>query len=169
MLSRLIKGLFKGLVLGAAVAAALVFGLKVTLAPPWLGYAFACGTGLLAGLLTGKPVWAPGAKVEAGLKSVFGALLAAGGLFAIRKWLNIHLDLTMMGAGSGALGDLPAANLPVIAGALGTLFELDNTAEPKQGGGTRVAEPRTESEEAAEEDAAVSEVQPSRRDTSRGS
>ena len=75
MLSRLIKGLLKGLALGAAVAAALVFGLKVTTVQPWLGYAFACGTGLLAGALTGKPAWAPGAKIEAGLKSAFGALL----------------------------------------------------------------------------------------------
>ncbi|MBN1605224.1 MAG: hypothetical protein JW940_01250 [Polyangiaceae bacterium] len=169
MLSRLIKGLLKGLALGAAVAAALVFGLKVNTVQPWLGYVFACGTGLLAGLLTGKPAWAPGAKIEAGLKSAFGALLAAGGLFALRKWLDIPLDLTAMRAGSGTLGDLPAANLTLIAAALGALFELDNTGEPKSDGKTRVAEPRSTDAEAAEQDSAFSEVRPSRRDTSRSS
>jgi hypothetical protein len=167
MVSRLIKGLFEGLALGAVVAAALVFGLKVHTVQPWLGYAFACGTGFLAGLLTGKPAWAPGAKVEAGLKAVFGALLAAGGLFALRRWLDIHLDLSAVQAGSGALGDLPAANLPIIAAALGALFELDNTAGPKSDGGTRVAPSQPARARAADEESALSEEQPSRRDVSR--
>jgi len=167
MLSRLIKGLLKGLALGAAVAAALVFGLKVTTVQPWLGYAFACGTGLLAGALTGKPAWAPGAKIEAGLKSAFGALLAAGGLFALREWLNFDVDLTVIRAGAGALGDLPAANVPMIAAVLGALFELDNTAESESGGGTRVAESRSARAESADEDSALSEERPSRRGIAR--
>jgi hypothetical protein len=167
MLSRLIKGLFKGLFLGAVVAAALVFGLRVSTVGPWLGYAFAAGTGLLAGLLTGKPAWAPGAKVEAGLKAAFGALLAAGGLFAVRKWLNMQVDLTVLQAGSGLLGDLPAANVPLIAAALGALFELDNTDASAPPGGTRIAESRSARIEESEEGSAVSEER-SRRGTSRG-
>jgi hypothetical protein len=72
-----------------------------------------------------------------------------------------------MGADSGALGDLPAANLPLIAAVLGALFELDNTAESGSDGGTRVAESQSARAQEADEDSALSEQQPSRRDVLR--
>jgi hypothetical protein len=124
---RVLVGMLKGLALGAALAAALVAGLGLVQFGPWLWAPAACGTGLLTGLLVGKPVWAPEAKVEAGLKALAGALLAAGGLLAVRAWLALPVDLSALGAGQGLVGDLPAASLPLLAAALGAWFEADNT------------------------------------------
>jgi hypothetical protein len=131
MLRRLLVGLLFGSVIGAALAALLVGWLKVSVftgAPGALeAYGAALVVGVVAGLVTGKPVWASGAKVEAGLKAFFGALLGAGAMFAMRRWVP-PVDLHGLGAGGPAsLGDLPVASLPLIGAALGALFELDNT------------------------------------------
>lgn len=128
MLKRMTVGAVKGGLLGVVIALLLVFGLKVTATGAALAYVLATATGALAGLVTGKPIWAPDAKIEAGIKSVFGALLGAALLFAIRKWLQLPLDLGRYDAGSGLLGELPAAYLPLIGALLGLLFEADNTA-----------------------------------------
>ena len=50
-------------------------------------------------------------------------------MFALRRWASgVDLDLTALHAGgSGHLGDLPAASLPLIALVLGMFFELDNS------------------------------------------
>jgi len=131
MLRRLLVGLFWGAVIGVAAAAALVFGLKVSAFDGAAGsleaYGAALAVGMLAGLVTGKPIWASDAKVEAGVKAFFGALLAAGGMFALRRWApSISLPAPV---GTGAplpLGDLPAS-LAVVGATLGALFEVDNT------------------------------------------
>ena len=135
MLWRLLVGFLIGLVVGGLFAAALVAGLKVTLfegaAGIALAYTAAALVGVLTGLFAGKPIWASGAKLEAGLKAVFGALLAAGGLFALRQWGGgwvVNLN-GVGGLGAGPVGDLPAMALPIIAAVLGSLFELDNTGE----------------------------------------
>jgi hypothetical protein len=135
MLRRLLLGLFWGTVIGVAAAAALVFGLKVTAFDGAAGSLEAYGAslvvGMLAGLVTGKPIWASDAKVEAGIKAFFGALLAAGGMFALRRWApSISLPAPV---GTGALlplGDLPAS-LAVVGATLGALFEVDNTDDGK--------------------------------------
>jgi len=144
MLKRLFVGLVIGAIVGGLVAAGVIAGLGwVTLAgsPALLGYGLAAATGALVGLVAGKPIWASGGQIEAGLKAFFGALLAAGGLYAIRTWLNFDVDLAIAHAGSGPIGQLPGAFLPLIAAVLGGFYELDNTPEPKLGakGGTRVA------------------------------
>jgi hypothetical protein len=131
MLRRLFVGLLLGSVIGAALAAAFVGWLKVTAFHGALAtveaYGAALVVGVVAGLVTGKPVWASGAKVEASLKALFGALLAAGGMFALRHWAPV-VDLRALGVGGPAApGDLPVLSLPVIGAALGALFELDNT------------------------------------------
>jgi hypothetical protein len=142
MLWRLLVGFIIGLVVGGLLAAALVAGLKVTyfegaggLA---LAYVAAAAVGVLTGLFAGKPIWAADAKLEAGLKAFFGALLAAGGMFALRQWAGAWVvNLNGLGdlpLGRGALGDLPATSLPLIAAVLGALFELDNTTERGNGG-----------------------------------
>src|SRR5258708_13626590 len=89
MVCRLFVGLVLGLVVGALLAAGLVAGLKVD---TFLGsgggamaYVAAALTGVMTGLVAGKPIWAPGAKGEAGLKALFGALLGAGAMFALRQ------------------------------------------------------------------------------------
>src|SRR5579862_623653 len=104
MFRRLLAGLVIGAVVGIAVAAMLVAGLKiVTFAGPFgalLAYASAAVTGALTGLVAGKPIWAGGAKVEGGLKAVFGALLAAAAMFALRRWApGVALDLAAFHAG----------------------------------------------------------------------
>jgi hypothetical protein len=135
MLRRLILGLVIGALMGGAVAAALVAGLNVLVFSGPLGvliaYASAALAGASTGLVAGKPIWAPAAKVEAGLKAFFGALLAAGAMFALRQWgAGLVVDLAVLHAGGPApVGELPGAALPLIAAVLGGLFELDNTGD----------------------------------------
>jgi hypothetical protein len=134
MLRRLFIGLTLGLAAGALLAAGLVAGLKVAsfdgAGGVVLAYAAAAIAGVLTGLVAGKPIWAPSAKVEAGLKAFFGALLGAGAMFALRQWASPWTaDLSALGAGRGAVGALPAASLPLIGAVLGALFELDNTGD----------------------------------------
>ena len=132
MLKRLLVGLLIGLVVGGLMAFALVKGLgMVTFATGGgavLAYLFAALTGVLTGLIAGKPIWSKGGQIEAGLKAVFGAAISAGGMFALRQWAHVHLDLSMIAPhAQGELGQLPMASLPLIAGVLGGFFELDNT------------------------------------------
>lgn len=146
MLKRLLLGLLIGLVVGGAVAAGVVKGLGiVTFAVPAFAYLLAAASGALTGLIAGKPIWSSDGKIEAGLKAFFGALLAAGVMFAMRQWVKVDVDLSAIGAGAGAVGDLPAAALPAVAATLGAIFELDNTgndesnAKKANGSNTRVA------------------------------
>jgi hypothetical protein len=138
MIRRCLTGLFLGLCVGGLFAVALVMGLKITTFDNFrddvLGYLAVALSGSVTGLIAGTPIWRPGAKVEGGLKAVFGAMLAAGFLFALRKWgEGLVVDLHALGAGGpAAVGRLPAAALPLVSAAMGTLFELDNTAEPSQ-------------------------------------
>jgi hypothetical protein len=110
------------------VAAVLVQGLGMALfSNAVFAYLAAAATGVITGLVAGKPIWSADGKIEAGLKAFFGVLLALGGMFALRTWANIHLDLSMLKAGEGALGSLPAASLPIIAAVLAGFYEIDNS------------------------------------------
>jgi hypothetical protein len=132
MLRRLVVGLILGLVVGGLVAAGLVAGLHVSLFGPGteeavFAYLAAAVTGVLTGLVAGKPIWASGARIEAGLKAFFGALLGAGLMFAARRWVSFPLDLAFAGLpGSDHAGWLPEVSLPLVAAVLGGFFELDN-------------------------------------------
>ena len=128
MLKRLIVGLIIGSIIGAVVAAVLVQGLGMALfTNAVLAYLAAAATGVITGLVAGKPIWSADGKIEAGLKAFFGVLLALGGMFALRTWANVHLDLSMLKAGEGPLGSLPAASLPIIAAVLAGFYEIDNS------------------------------------------
>lgn len=128
MLKRLIVGLVLGGVIGAVVAAVLVQGLGwLTFPNGIVAYLAAAATGVVAGLVAGKPIWSADGKIEAGLKAFFGALLGLGGMFALRSWGNVSLDLEMLKAGQGTLGQLPAVSLPLIAMLLAGFYELDNS------------------------------------------
>lgn len=130
MLKRLLIGLILGFIVGALIAAGLVAGFHMTTFPVFVAYICAAVTGVVVGLVAGKPIWAKGGQIEAGLKAFFGALLGAGGMFAIRQWLKMDVDLSMIQQGmSGPIGDLPAAALPLIAAVLGGFYELDNTGD----------------------------------------
>lgn len=132
MLRRLIFGLVLGLIVGAALAAGLVRLGEASFAAGsgvLLAYLAAAVTGGLTGLIAGKPIWTSGAKVEGGLKALFGALMGVGAMFALRQWATgFDVNLSFLGAGGPApVGELPAASLPLIAAVLGALFGLDNT------------------------------------------
>jgi hypothetical protein len=135
MFRRLLVGLVIGLVVGGLLAAGFVEGLKLTVfegaTGVLLAYVAAAVAGVATGLFAGKPIWTSGAKVEGGLKAFFGALLALGGMFALRQWGGAWIvDLNGVGhLGEGAAGSLPAVSLPLIAAVLGAVFELDNTAD----------------------------------------
>jgi hypothetical protein len=134
MLRRLIVGLLAGLVVGGVLA----FGFVRLVAPTFSGaagsvlaYLSAAIVGAVTGLVAGKPIWSAGAKIEGGLKALFGALLAAGGMFALHQWAaGFEPDMRFLGGGGPSpIGELPMASLPLIAAALGGLFGLDNTEE----------------------------------------
>ena len=176
MLKRLIVGLLLGTIVGAVVAAVLVQGLGMwsfAVSGAVFAYLAAAVTGVLTGLVAGKPIWAADGKIEAGLKAFFGALLALGAMFAIRTWAKLDVDLTSLKAGRGLLGDLPAASLPLVAAVLAGFFELDNTGESKKedaeakGGASKGAasgkKVRVAEEEEAEEDAADEEEAPAKK------
>src|SRR4051812_18079322 len=99
MVKRLIIGLVLGTVIGAVVAAVLVQGLGMAtfshggaaMANAVFAYLAAAATGVITGLVAGKPIWAADGKIEAGLKAFFGILLGLGAMFALRTWLNPHL------------------------------------------------------------------------------
>src|SRR5689334_14113255 len=139
MIKRLIVGLFLGAVVGAILAAVLVQGLGVmSFDASSLGavgaYLAAAATGVVTGLVAGKPIWSADGKIEAGLKAFFGALIALGGMFVLRQWVHANVDLTSLKAsiGPSEIGSLPAASLPIIAAVLGAFFELDNSGDDKE-------------------------------------
>ena len=138
MLGRLLIGIVKGVILGALLG----FGLgQLGWAAPsaFIAYPAAALVGVLVGLVAGKPIWAKDAKIEAGMKAFVGALLAAGMMFAARRWLTMPLPFDVPYAGpsgasvAGTLGGLAVTSLAMIAALLGGFYEADN--DPAEGEG----------------------------------
>jgi hypothetical protein len=139
MLRRLIIGIIKGLLVGGLLG----FGLaKLGFVAPGavMAYLGAAVAGVLVGLVAGKPIWAKDAKIEAGMKAFVGALLAAGLMFAARKWLAFALPVslgplatanTSLGesAAAGTLGGLAITSLALVGAVLGGFYEVDNTPD----------------------------------------
>jgi hypothetical protein len=171
MLKRLIVGLVLGTVIGGVVAAVLVQGMgMLEFTSGVFAYLAAAVTGVVAGLVAGKPIWAADGRIEAGLKAFFGILLSLGAMFVIRKWVDVDIDLGALKAGHNVVGNLPAASLPLIAAVLSAFYELDNTPSaekkddakdggPKSGAGkkVRVAKDEEEGEEEPESEPAAAE------------
>lgn len=139
MLKRLFVGLFLGAVVGAILAAVLVQGLGVMTFDSWVlgatgAYLAAALTGVITGLVAGKPIWSADGKIEAGLKAFFGALIGLGGMFVLRQWVHAEVDLSALKASAGPaeIGQLPAVSLPLIAAVLAGFFELDNTGDKEK-------------------------------------
>ncbi len=138
MFGRLLFGLVKGLVVGGLVGFALA---KAGFVAPAaiVAYLSAAATGVLVGLVAGKPIWAKDAKIEAGMKAVVGALVGAGLLWAVRRWLGaipLPFSLGTLSApnlsmhetsGYGTLGGLSLTSLPIVASILGAFYDVDNT------------------------------------------
>lgn len=127
MVVRLLLGLLKGLFVGALVGFALA---KLGMAAPGaiVAYLSAALVGALVGLVAGKPIWAQDGKIEAGLKAGFGALLAAGLLWVVRKFLTmgIPIDLGTLTA-KATLGGAALTSMPIVGGVLGAFYDADNT------------------------------------------
>ena len=138
MIGRLLFGIIKGIIVGGLVGFALA---KMGFVAPGavIAYIGAAVTGVLIGLVAGKPIWAKDAKIEAGMKAVVGALLGAGLMWAARRWLGgvpIPFSLGALAEPSrslhetgsfGTVGGLALTSLPVVAGLLGAFYEVDNT------------------------------------------
>jgi hypothetical protein len=137
MLGRLLIGIVKGLIVGGLVG----FGLaKLGFAAPGavIAYLAAVLTGVLVGLIAGKPIWARDARIEAGMKAFAGALLGAALMFAARRWLTMPVPVSLgeLGGPNGSLdevardgtfGGLALTSLAAIAALLGGFYEADNT------------------------------------------
>ena len=141
MLGRLIVGILKGLIVGGLIGFGLV-KLGYAVPPAVIAYIAASVAGVVIGLIAGKPIWAPDAKIEAGMKAFVGALLGAGLMFAARKWL-IEVPLVLPDPATRALGIAHASeqaltlgtfamtSLAMVAAVLGGFYDADNTPEPE--------------------------------------
>ena len=146
MVKRLLFGLVFGLLVGGLLAAAVIKGVGMLAftgtGGAVLAYVFAAVTGVLVGLVAGKPIWAAGGPIEAGLKAIVGAGVAAAAMWAMRRWFALDLDLHGLGLGPAketAAGLLPVITLPAIAAVLGAFYEADNTPAPEDEKGAKSA------------------------------
>lgn len=143
MLGRLLIGIIKGLVVGALVGVAFAkLGFATPL--PVVAYLGAAAAGVLVGLIAGKPIWAKDAKIEAGMKALIGALLAAGLMYAARRFLTMTLPfaLSPFFEQGVPIGATAVSSLAAVAALLGGFYEADNdeaAAPPPKPGGQRVA------------------------------
>jgi hypothetical protein len=125
MILRLLFGLVKGLVVGGLLGLGLV---QLGMATPTALFAYlaAAIAGVIVGLIAGKPIWAEGGKIEAGLKAGFGALLAMGLMWLSRSFLT-SVGLGFAGLGNAVLGSYAISSLALVAGVLGGFYDADNT------------------------------------------
>lgn len=130
MIGRTLMGLVTGLLLGGVIAAGLVFGLGWASLPFWLMAMAMAMTGALVGLVAGKPIWAEGARIEAGLKAGFGAVLAVLALWLLNRYTGLtNATALPFGHAKHVVGQVSVLAFPMIAALLTTLFEIDNTPE----------------------------------------
>ena len=137
MLGRLLIGLVKELLVGGLVGLGLA---KLGFAAPAavVAYLGAALTGVLIGLVAGKPIWAKDAKIEAGMKAFVGALLAAGLMYVARRFLTMPLPFSLgplaaannslgeASSSAGTLGGTAITSLASVAALLGGFYEVDN-------------------------------------------
>ena len=134
MLGRLLIGIVKGLVVGGLLGFALVkLGFAVPIAV--VAYLAAALTGVIIGLIAGKPIWAKDAKIEAGAKAVVGALLGVGLMAAERTWLQVPLPTVGLSAlvpEGATLSGFAMTSLALVAALLGGFYDADNDAPSEE-------------------------------------
>lgn len=130
MLGRLLIGIVKGLVVGGLIGFGLV---KLGMALPGavIAYLAAAVTGVVIGLVAGKPIWAKDAKIEAGAKAVVGALLGVGLMAAARHWLTMPVPVPLGNLApdlseAPSIGGFAMTSLAAIAALLGGFYDADN-------------------------------------------
>jgi hypothetical protein len=133
MLGRLFIGILKGLVVGSLLGLGLV---KLGFAMPGalIAYLAAAVTGIVIGLVAGKPIWAKDAKIEAGTKAFVGALLGLGLLAAARIWLLVPIPISLgsLAPEGATLGGFAITALAGIAALLGGFYDADNDATSEE-------------------------------------
>src|SRR3954453_13543780 len=136
MLGRLLIGILKGLFVGGLVGFGLV---KLGMPMPTAVFAYlaAALTGVLIGLIAGKPISAKDAKIEAGMKAFVGALLGVGLMYAARRGPTLPIPVSLgpltgpneslsEAAGSvGTIGGVALTSLASVAAVLGGFYEAD--------------------------------------------
>jgi hypothetical protein len=135
MLARLIVGIIKGLVVGGLLGLGFL-QLGFASFPLWVALLAAALSGIVIGLVAGKPIWAKDARIEAGMKATVGAILGAGLMFAAHRYLTMELPnglLALLGVMTKgiALGHFPITALATVTALLGGFYEADNTPEPE--------------------------------------
>ncbi len=129
MLGRLLIGIVMGLFVGALLGLGLV---KLGMAMPGaiIAYLAAAVTGVVIGLVAGKPIWAKDAKIEAGMKAAVGALLGVGLMAAARNWLMVPLPFSLgpLSPEGATVGGFSMTSLAAIAALLGGFYDADNDA-----------------------------------------
>lgn len=142
MLGRLLIGIVKGLVVGGLLGFGLV-KLGMALPSAVIAYLAAAVTGVVIGLIAGKPIWAKDAKIEAGAKAVVGALLGIGLMAALRHWAMIPLPFSVGAlAPQGAtltVGGFAMTSLAAIAALLGGFYDADNDSTGEEEGEAKPA------------------------------
>jgi ABC-type xylose transport system permease subunit len=148
MVKKILLGLLQG-----AFSGGIVFFALSALHVAWTAmvtYLAVALVGAIVGAISGRPVWAREAKLEALLKSLAGAFIASIAMYGTRKWLaGVHVNLELIGSTSGPLGEVPLAALPVIGAALGFVFQIDDAL----GSEDKTPEPRLRASEPSEGEA----------------
>ena len=146
MLGRLLLGIIKGLGVGGLVGFGLV-KLGFPTPSPVIAYIAASVSGVLVGLIAGKPIWAKGATVEASTKAIVGGLLGIGILAAVRALLMIPVPLPLAPVfpAHALVGGFAGTALAIVAAVLGGFYEADNNpadASVKPVTGARIGSPK---------------------------
>jgi len=152
MLKRLLIGILKGIVVGGGVGAALYFGLSQgSLESAW-AYLLYGVVGAITGVIAGKPLWKPGAWIEALLRGVFGIAVGCGLYALASSFLHVSaipLPASLFPALPPAeqarfLFQQPLAMAPLMATLYASLIELDNDGKGDDVGPSKVRVARLE-------------------------
>lgn len=160
MLKRLLIGILKGIVVGGGVGAALYFGLSQgSLESAW-AYLLYGVVGAITGVVAGKPLWKPGAWIEALLRGVFGIAVGCGLYALASSFLHVSpipLPASLFPALPPAeqarfLFQQPLAMAPLMATLYASLIELDNDGKGDEVGPSKVRVARLEDIDIGEEE-----------------
>ncbi|MDO9015729.1 MAG: hypothetical protein Q8S73_36105 [Deltaproteobacteria bacterium] len=161
MLKRLIIGILKGLILGGGMAVALYMLAHIGSVSGFWGYLLYGVLGAITGVVAGKPLWKPGAWIEALLRGVFGiavgcGLYALGAVVLTGSAIDFTALLGSLPAGASTPTQLyqqPLIMAPMFATLYASLIELDNDGKGEDAGSTKVRVARLEDIDIGEDEA----------------
>ncbi len=123
---RLLLGILKGLFIGAAIGALLHFALGAHTITEWTNYPLYAGVGAVAGGLSGRAPWKPGAWIAGVLKAIFGVVVGVG-LYALGQRVLPGIPMALPDVASGTpMAHVPLLFAPMVATIYATFVELDD-------------------------------------------